>query len=684
MYKEKLLLFIIYIGSLPCNVRAQDTVILHEISIRSYFSPRPLLTLPASAAIIDSSILKESVTPDLVHSVNTISGVRMEERSPGSYRLSIRGSLVRSPFGIRNVKIYIEDLPLTDGGGNTYLNLIDIASISSIELLKGPDGSLFGANSGGVVRLAAVNENDSALFEGATSYGSYHTSHAAVSTQLPFKKDRLHLLAAWMHSDGYRENSALTRKYLQLHNSYQYSAAGTLRLLLLFSDLSYQTPGGLTLSQYENDPHAARPSTAFLPGASQQQAAVFNKTLYGGVTNELQMSHRVKHILSFYGSYTDFKNPFITNYETRAEWNGGIRTWLQITGEAENNFSWKINTGLEAQELQSTINNYDNELGERGPLQAANRLQSGQAFYFTQFTSRIGKLSAEASASINFNQYIYKRNYPSALNAFSRSLAPQLMPRLGVSYSIIPSLAWRIIASKGYSPPTIAEILPSDNHINSTLQPEQGWNYETGFRFHDRQEIIWWDVAAFTYRLQNAIVRRVHPDDETEFFINAGGTLQNGLESQITVQLINQQKGWIRSLKLSNAFSFSDFTFSDYSNGSQNFSGNELTGVPKQVIVTSIGAAFPSGIYLSVAYNYTSSLPLNDINTVYADAYHLLQAKIAWTSTFKKTTVSLFIGADNILNEKYSLGNDLNAVGGRYYNAAPLRSLFAGVNISTG
>ncbi len=77
----------------------------------------------------------------------------MEERSPGSYRLTIRGSLLRSPFGIRNVKVYIDELPLTDAGGNTYLNLIDPQAIERVEVLKGPDGSLFGANSGGVVLI---------------------------------------------------------------------------------------------------------------------------------------------------------------------------------------------------------------------------------------------------------------------------------------------------------------------------------------------------------------------------------------------------------------------------------------------------------------------------------------------------------------------------------------------------
>src|SRR5690606_17385382 len=85
--------------------------------------------------------------------VNNIPGVRMEERSPGSYRFSIRGSLLRSPFGVRNVKFYLSDFPLTDAGGNTYLNSLDINTMHSLRVLKGPASGLFGANTGGVVIL---------------------------------------------------------------------------------------------------------------------------------------------------------------------------------------------------------------------------------------------------------------------------------------------------------------------------------------------------------------------------------------------------------------------------------------------------------------------------------------------------------------------------------------------------
>ena len=44
-----------------------------------------------------------------------------------------------------------------------------------------------------------------------------------------------------------------------------------------------------------------------------------------------------------------------------------------------------------------------------------------------------------------------------------------------------------------------------------------------------------------------------------------------------------------------------------------------------------------------------------------------------------KCFINFFVGADNLLNEVYSLGNDINAVGSRYFNPAPERNYYAGV-----
>lgn len=653
---------------------------LQEVVVRAYFSEQSILRLPSSATVISYQLLNDQPGFTLVPALNTVPGVRMEERSPGSYRLSIRGSLLRSPFGIRNVKVYIDEFPLTDAGGNAYLNSIDPGSIQSLEVLKGPDGSLFGANSGGVVLINPVAKtSNNPLFSGGISGGSYGLLHEKIGVQKQWKDARLNINQAYQRSDGYRDNSFLQRHYGQLVQQWNYSPENQVRVLAFYSDLNYNTPGGLTLNQYNEVPQSARPSTPQSPGAVEQHAGVKNKTLFGGIVHEAKVLPNIRNVVAVFGTSTRFENPFITNYEVRDEGTFGLRSYFELSKNNNPSFNYKINLGAEWQQTGADIANYDNNKGERAALQAADNLNTRQYFYFTRFAANLfDRLTFEAAASLNY--FRYKFNAQADTRFAETKFDPQLMPRFALSYQVSENMALRTSVSRGYSPPASAEVRASDNRINTTLGPENGWNYEVGIRLRNSNDRFWLDASIFDYRLQNAIVRRVN-DDDTEFFINAGGTKQVGFEMQWSGWLITPKKyGLINSLQLRNSLTLSNFTFSNYQVENTDYSGNDLTGVPKHVVITSIDIGLAKGFYAFAQHNYTTRIPLNDANTAYAPAYNLVQVKAGWRKkNIVKPALEVFAGADNLLNEKYSLGNDLNAFGGRYYNAAAGRNFYGGV-----
>src|SRR5690606_18944164 len=99
------------------------------------------------------------------------------------------------------------------------------------------------------------------------------------------------------------------------------------------------------------------------------------------------------------------------------------------------------------------------------------------------------------------------------------------------------------------------------------------------------------------------------------------------------------------------------------------------------ILVSYLYTQLPKNFGLYIQHNYTSSIPLNDANTVHADSYHLLQAKLDYNIHVNRVKLRLFVSADNILNQEYSLGNDINAFGGRYFNAAPLFNFSLGARI---
>lgn len=660
---------------------ADSTQQLPEIVVQGYLSQQTLLQTPASVGIIGAEQLRSRAGASLLPAVNLVPGVRMEERSPGSYRLSVRGSLLRSPFGVRNVKVYLEGFPLTDAGGNTYLNLLDARAIERIEVLKGPDGSLFGANSGGVV-LMDLNGYKKSDHNEATldlSGGAYGLVHENAYLKFASGKSRLSFNQAFQRSDGYREHTAMKRHFLQAAERLSYGKNNSLKLLVLYSDLQYQTPGGLTQAQFDNDPRQARPPAGPNPGAAEQMAGIYNQTLLAGITNELLVLDKLRYVASVFGTITGFENPFITNYEKRKEQNIGIRTFAELYGGENSVIHWKWSLGIEGQKGRQDISNFQNNRGITGTLLASDEVDIRQIFYFSKLTATVQKrLTAELALSLNRYRYAYE----GLTSQGERTFADQWMPRLAMSYLLRPGLAFRATLSRGYSPPTLAEIRSSNNVINTTLQPESGWNREAGCRLTTGNGRLQADVSVFRYNLTNAIVRRLDADG-VELFANAGGTKQTGVEAFVSTWMVSpRDRGFLRSVQLSGSFTYSHFVFDDYRDATTDYSGNRLTGVPRTVAIIGGTVLFPHGFSLLAEFNATSRLPLNDGNTVFADEYELLQARLSWSRpAFMKGQITVFIGADNILNEKYSLGNDINAFGGRFFNAAPPLNFLGGVRV---
>lgn len=653
---------------------------LPEIVVQAYLSQQPLLQTPASVGIVGTEQLQSRTEASLLPALNLVPGLRMEERSPGSYRLSIRGSLLRSPFGVRNVKVYVDGFPLTDAGGNTYLNLIDAKAMERMEVLKGPDGSLFGANSGGVLLMDLNGQkkgpNEATL---GLSGGAFGMLHENASLKYASGKSRFSFNQAWQRSDGYRENTAMQRHFLQFSERLSYGKNNSVKLLAFYSNLQYQTPGGLTQAQFDDDPRQARPPAGPNPGAVEQKAGIFNQTLFAGITNELLVSDKLRWVASVFGTNTDFENPFITNYEKRKEQNLGIRTFAELYGGEHTAVYWKWSLGLEGQKGRQDISNFRNNGGMAGALMAFDEVEVRQIFYFSKLAATFqNRLSTELAVSLNKNTY----SYDGLTSKGERAFADQWMPRLAMSYLLNPGLALRATFSRGYAPPTLAELRSSNNVINTTLQPESGWNREAGFRLTTSKGRLQADVSVFRYNLTNAIVRRLDLDG-AEYFVNAGGTKQTGIESLITAWLISPKNaGILRAVQLSGSYTYSHFFFDDYRDATNDYSGNRLTGVPRSVVILGGTVRFPHGFSLFAELNATSRLPLNDGNTAYAERYHLLQAKLSWTQpAFKKAEIAIFMGADNILNEKYSLGNDINAFGGRFFNAAAPLNFFGGVRV---
>lgn len=652
---------------------------LDEVVVKAFASDRALSEVPAAIAVIDSKELNRFNNTSLLPALNTVPGVRMEERSPGSYRLSIRGSSLRSPFGVRNVKVYWNGLPFTDGGGNTYLNSLDFNSINNIEIIKGAGASLYGAGTGGVVLLNSQlkrNDNIELHFTG----GSYGLLRYGVSTHLLSRKGILKLSINRQKSNGYREHTKMSRSAVQLEGVVSIGKKSTLSTILLASFLNYETPGGLTKAQYEADSRQARPTTSATQlGAVDQKAAVRNNTTYLGFVHEVNWNEYWLTRTGVYGSATDFENPSIRNYEKRWEGNTGGRTETQYKF-IKPNWQGKITFGGEFQYFYSPVEVYGNDRGLPTTIQVIDTLTTRAILGFAQAEFDLPhQIYLTIGGSSNFLKYHFERSAP-AINIQDRKFDPQFSPRVALLKKIYHSLSAYSSISYGFSPPSLAEVRPSTGNFNNDLNPERGVSYEVGIKGNAFQSLVF-DLTAYNFQLRETIVIQRTPDN-ADYFINAGKTSQKGFEAKVSWEPFLTNKSIVSSFRFWSSYSLNDYYFKDYINDAKDFSGKRLTGVSPNVAVAGTDIMLLNKFYTNITLTYVDHAPLNDANSEFASEYFLMGARAGYKGQIKRLPIEIFGGVDNLLDERYSLGNDLNAFGGRYYNVAAGRNFYFGIRIN--
>ncbi|GAB3202726.1 iron complex outermembrane receptor protein [Pontibacter aydingkolensis] len=657
-----------------------DAAQLKEVVITGYETNRPLLQTAGAISIVDRASIERFDESSLVRAVNTVPGVRMEERAPASYRLSIRGSSLRSPYGIRNVKVYFDGIPFTEANGTTALNLLDASNIGSIEILKGPTGSIYGAGTGGTVllepRRAAAGEKSVQLGATTGSYG-FRKYTATVSAG----SDNSSVLVQYTKQqyDGYREQSAVDRDVLLISSEFTPSEKRTINANIIYSDLYYELPGGLTQEQYDENPRQARGG---MFGSVKQNASISLEGINVGLKQEYRFSDNLHNTTAVYGLHKFKDNPFNTDYERNTNQEYGARSSFAYNTNL-GSISSTFTLGGEFQRGFEAARTYDNNSGTPGNLRTDDEVVAKTGFLFAQAEFELpAEIIATAALSLNDTKYEITRlqQVGSGNYKYNRDFEAVLSPRVALLKRLSDKISAHASISSGFSPPTEEEILTSDGTLNEDLEAEKGINYEAGIRGFAGK--LSFDVVGFYFRLKETIISR-QDVSSVAVFRNVGSTSQKGLELSAAYTLLDQPAQQLSNVKVWGSYTYSHFRFKDYQKDEEDLSGNKLTGVAPHVAAAGLDFATRFGLYINLTSNYVDELPLNDENTVFADRYFILGARAGIKRNLgSKFVLEVFGGVDNITDKKYSLGNDLNAFGGRFFQPAPDRNYYGGVNLS--
>ncbi|MEX2593172.1 MAG: TonB-dependent receptor [Anditalea sp.] len=653
-------------------------VSLTEVVVSSFETERPLLEQAAAITRIPESDLYRFNETSIVNSFNTKPGIRVEERAPASYRISIRGSSLRAPFGVRNVKVYWNDIPFTAPDGTTPLNILDLSNIQNTEIIKGPAGSIYGAGNGGVISFTSRQNIPENKISADFGLGDFGMTRYRIGIDQQLVNGGLSASYVQLKSDGHREHTAMDRKVFQMAGNFFTSDKHTLSTQLLYADLFYQLPGALTAEQLAENRHQAR------PGSAAQNASITQKSLYGTLAHEYQFNDRFSNKTSLYINTTDFENPFNLDYKKETQYGYGGRTNFTLN-DHWGKFPIRLVAGGEFQFGKTAAQNYGNRNGQADTIRFSDDLITTQAFMFQQLEVDLSKsIRATVGLSENFSRFDIDRNINASTgipSSAERKFEPVIVPRIALSGKLNSNSALYGSLSSGFSPPTIDEVRTNEGSINLDLEAEKGINYEMGYRANYRQGLINTDINFFYFQLDETITSFTN-NQGVVLFRNAGATDQKGIEALFDYALIRSQLGFVQELKLTHAYTGHFFKFKDYQQNENDFSGNDLTGVAPHTLVNQLDLRTKTGFYLNFTHQWVDEIPLNDANTVYQDPYNLVNTRVGWKSTLGfQWDIEIYGGVDNLLNESYSLGNDLNAFGGRYFQPAPLRNYFGGLKV---
>ncbi|SET57023.1 TonB-dependent receptor [Hymenobacter actinosclerus] len=682
------------------------TVALPEATVAGYGQQLPLRRTAAAVGVLSRADFERFPDNALTQAVNTLPGVRLEERATASYRLSVRGSTLRSPFGVRNTKVYYQGLPFTEASGSTPLNLLDPSLLGGLEVLKGPAASVYGAGTGGAVLLSGRRPTaPGAHVSAGFTAGSYGLRRTTAAFETASTTGYLRAAYARQTLDGYRQQSALRRDVFTLDGEWQPTGRQTVSMHALYTDIDYQLPGGLTRAQFEADPRQARPGTATAPGTVAQRTYYAARAALLGATHEARFAERLSLRSTLYLSGSRINTPYLIDFERNTLLGGGGRTVLSYRTALAGR-TLRVQAGAEGQTGFKSARSYQNRAGQPGPLRYDDEIRTLTGFAFAQADYELpAELLLTVGASYNRLRYRISRLSDAATNPdgyeLSRDFRPQVSPRVALLREFGPGLAVYGSVSTGFSPPTEEEIRPSDGSINQALQAERATSFELGARGKFWQQRLSYDVALYDQRLRQTITTRT-TDLGTQLFLNAGTTRQRGAEVAVS--------GWLWQLGAASykpqaaslggrasgsgtgaglsvglrafvSYAYNHYRFGSYETGGKDYSGNRLTGTAPHTLTAGLDFSERHGFYLSPTVNHQARLPLNDANTAYAAGYWTFGSRGGWRGQLGPLALDVFGGGENLGNRRYALGNDLNAFGGRYFQPATARNWYAGLAV---
>ncbi|MCP3604819.1 TonB-dependent receptor PqqU [Klebsiella pneumoniae] len=656
------------------------------------------LDTPAAVSVVNGDEMRQAAPRvNLSESLGAVPGLQVQNRQnyAQDLQLSIRGFGSRSTYGVRGLRIYVDGIPATMPDGQGQTSNIDIGSVDTIEVLRGPFSALYGNSSGGVINVTSQTGTQPPTVEASSYYGSFGTWHygmkatGAVGDGSHAGDVDYTVSTNRFTTHGYRDHSGARKNLANARLGVRINDVSKLTLLLNSVDIKANDAGGLTADEWRDNPRQSprgdqyntrkntRQTQAVLRYERQLSAQDdLSVMMYAGEreTTQFQSIPRAPQLKpSHAGGVIDLTRHY-QGIDTRLTHRGELLVPVTLTA------------GLDYENMSERRKGYENfvmvngapQYGEQGALRRNERnlMWNVDPYLQTQW-QLTDKLSLDAGvrySSVWFDSndyYITPGNGDDSGDASYH----KWLPAGSLKYALTDAWNVYLSAGRGFETPTINELsYRSDNQsgLNFGLKPSTNDTVEIGSKTRIGNGLF--TAALFQTNTDNEIVVDSSSGGRTSYK-NAGKTRRQGMELGL-----DQQFG--ESWRLKAAWTWLDATYRTNVCDDASCNGNRIPGIARNMGYASFGYQPEQGWYAGSDIRYMSDIMANDENTAKAPSWTVVGLTTGYKWSYGRMDMDLFGRIDNLFDREYVGSVIVNESNGRYYEPAPGRNYGIGLNLA--
>ncbi|EPY5184029.1 TonB-dependent receptor PqqU [Klebsiella pneumoniae] len=656
------------------------------------------LDTPAAVSVVNGDEMRQAAPRvNLSESLGAVPGLQVQNRQnyAQDLQLSIRGFGSRSTYGVRGLRIYVDGIPATMPDGQGQTSNIDIGSVDTIEVLRGPFSALYGNSSGGVINVTSQTGTQPPAVEASSYYGSFGTWHygmkatGAVGDGSHAGDVDYTVSTNRFTTHGYRDHSGARKNLANARLGVRINDVSKLTLLLNSVDIKANDAGGLTADEWRNNPRQS-------PRGDQYNTRKNTRQTQAGLRYERQLSAQDDLSVMMYAGEretTQFQS-IPRAPQLKPSHAGGVIDLTRhyqgidtrLTHRGELLVPVTLTAGLDYENMSERRKGYENfvmvngapQYGEQGALRRNERnlMWNVDPYLQTQW-QLTDKLSLDAGvrySSVWFDSndyYITPGNGDDSGDASYH----KWLPAGSLKYALTDAWNVYLSAGRGFETPTINELsYRSDNQsgLNFGLKPSTNDTVEIGSKTRIGNGLF--TAALFQTNTDNEIVVDSSSGGRTSYK-NAGKTRRQGMELGL-----DQQFG--ESWRLKAAWTWLDATYRTNVCDDASCNGNRIPGIARNMGYASFGYQPEQGWYAGSDIRYMSDIMANDENTAKAPSWTVVGLTTGYKWSYGRMDMDLFGRIDNLFDREYVGSVIVNESNGRYYEPAPGRNYGIGLNLA--